>query len=1268
MSIRTYAETNSWANGTAYTTIALDSYVTASGNSSGNNSKYYSSNYSWRQYEGDGAGITIETSSGTLSSVTFTYASGNNGIIKDGSTTVSSGSAYTISGSSKSFTVGHSTGTKNGNVQITAISVSYTPGGGGTTYTVTYSLNGGGGTTPTESAKAKDATFTLHDGTTGITPPSGKMFDGWLCDIDDVKYAGGATYTMTAANTTFTAQWVNIPKYTVTWHVGESTSTTSNVNHGTTFSSLTPPAHADNALAQCGSTKFIGWVTSGGIRTTDGGTVALYNSNKVANDYQITSNIDFYAMYAEGDGAGSVTLTNSDLTSVLTGSYGDHSITKTIGTTSYTFNLNACEQSSKCQMKKDAGCYIQIPTLPGAITGLSTTACGDASGGNYTGTLRLKSSAAAGNTTTDDLETKELSNVTSFSWDISSTITTAYLTTSAGLRIADLTIYYGTYINYRTGCTVTCSAPSPAAVANISNTGATISWAKGPNGTIDHYEYKVWVDGDEEPATGTSNGTSLSKALTGLYSGLTYHWKVRAVCTGDDESLWASGADFATTDASLTFSVPTGVTAVTEPTTTAGDLNSAGVPTACGDCWAFAGWTTAAYPESSSAPAALFPAGTKARVSGDATLYAVYGRYTADGKSKYRIIDDVTSITSNENYILTIDASSSTDAVGNTHHASYYAYIYPVEVTVETDATGEYIETSESNMVWKFTGTTSAGRLYNESASKYIDLHSQSADMLVSSTSDYVNITLFDAATKKFNIGSNTTTAHYLQYYENGVGSGVYYWGIDDDHDGYFSCRIFKRVAVSYTTSPDCSTYTVTFDKNNGTTHDTKYVTACDGYLATLPTAPANNTLSACMTNPKFMGWSPNKVMPAQSAVPTGMFNDVADAPEITESTTFYAVFAEEHTGSVAPTNKTFTFTSGSWADDLSGWDSGSAGNWYNSAVQVTKNNTGANATTKDSYDDVTKVTVTYFTNGSSGAGTIDIQVNGTSYTGSTSVTSTGGTTPRTIDFTNGTALDGNVKITVTCSTNSVYIQSVQIFYTGSTSTYDSYRTACCDDSHLTFGTIASPVTEYVITRQNLASASTAVEIDCDFESSNTTNAIEWKSTHRNVRSFVTPTGAYTWTSPTAQPSELSINTSTKKISAATTGVYTITIKQVGTTTGTIYCDAEATVTVTVKTVDKFVDAVNGNFSGEPQSLEDIGGGILLPTEETFTTNNACHSTTRRLVGWIKASDLATYASSGRVNYIDDWKTGDASNKVIAPGTRVAATGCTWYAVWGVEQ
>lgn len=229
-----------------------------------------------------------------------------------------------------------------------------------------------------------------------------------------------------------------------------------------------------------------------------------------------------------------------------------------------------------------------------------------------------------------------------------------------------------------------------------------------------------------------------------------------------------------------------------------------------------------------------------------------------------------------------------------------------------------------------------------------------------------------------------------------------------------------------------------------------------------------------------------------------------------------------------------------------------------------------------------------------------------------------------------------------------------------------NYRTTCCTDPRLTFlDGEGDPTTTYTIVREDLASSSTAVKITCDFGSLNTSSSITWYSTRRLARSFVTPTGAYTWTSPTDQPGELSINTSEKKISAATTGVYTITLKQAGTMSGTIYCDAEATVTVTVKTVDKFIDAVNGNFSGEPQSLEDVGGGILLPTAETFTTNDACHSTTRRLVGWIKASDLDTdYRTEGRVNYIDDLKAG---GKVIAPGTRVEASGVTWYAVWGEE-
>lgn len=76
-----------------------------------------------------------------------------------------------------------------------------------TAYTITYNLNGGTGTTPTESAKASGATFTLHDGTTGITPPTKKVFSKWR-DQDGTDYEGGDTYTMPSKNVTLTAQWV----------------------------------------------------------------------------------------------------------------------------------------------------------------------------------------------------------------------------------------------------------------------------------------------------------------------------------------------------------------------------------------------------------------------------------------------------------------------------------------------------------------------------------------------------------------------------------------------------------------------------------------------------------------------------------------------------------------------------------------------------------------------------------------------------------------------------------------------------------------------------------------------------------------------------------------------------------------------------------------------------------------------------------------------------------------------------------------------------
>ena len=125
VSIQDYATDNSWESGTAYTTVTLDSEITATGASGGNNSKYYSSNHSWRFYEGDEGSITITAATGTIKSVTFTYANGNNGVLKYGDVNKTSGTAVDVNSNTATFTVGHSSGTKNGNVQITEIAVSY---------------------------------------------------------------------------------------------------------------------------------------------------------------------------------------------------------------------------------------------------------------------------------------------------------------------------------------------------------------------------------------------------------------------------------------------------------------------------------------------------------------------------------------------------------------------------------------------------------------------------------------------------------------------------------------------------------------------------------------------------------------------------------------------------------------------------------------------------------------------------------------------------------------------------------------------------------------------------------------------------------------------------------------------------------------------------------------------------------------------------------------------------------------------------------------
>ena len=87
-------------------------------------------------------------------------------------------------------------------------------------YTVTYVLNGPSGDAPTETSKAAGDVFNL------AAAPSwtGHAFDGWLCSADAAVKAAGSSYTMTAVNTTFTAQWheVDCKIYSLTGGIGSA--------------------------------------------------------------------------------------------------------------------------------------------------------------------------------------------------------------------------------------------------------------------------------------------------------------------------------------------------------------------------------------------------------------------------------------------------------------------------------------------------------------------------------------------------------------------------------------------------------------------------------------------------------------------------------------------------------------------------------------------------------------------------------------------------------------------------------------------------------------------------------------------------------------------------------------------------------------------------------------------------------------------------------------------------------------------------------------
>ncbi len=128
--ISEYADNNSWADATKYTSVTMDSNITVTVSGSTNTGKYYVNGENWRVYQGETPSIVVKAADGvTIKTVKITYAVSNTGVLTLNGSNISSGTAVDVNASSVTFGVGN-TGTKtNGQVRITTIEVVYSVAG-----------------------------------------------------------------------------------------------------------------------------------------------------------------------------------------------------------------------------------------------------------------------------------------------------------------------------------------------------------------------------------------------------------------------------------------------------------------------------------------------------------------------------------------------------------------------------------------------------------------------------------------------------------------------------------------------------------------------------------------------------------------------------------------------------------------------------------------------------------------------------------------------------------------------------------------------------------------------------------------------------------------------------------------------------------------------------------------------------------------------------------------------------------------------------------
>ena len=113
-------------DGTKVSSMAMDDVITLSASTGGNNGKVYTNGAEWRLYQSDQGTMTVSSKAGyVIESIIVTFTNKKSGTLLYNGNVVTSGKAVSVSGSSVKFTLGNTSTNKNGQIKITAISVTY---------------------------------------------------------------------------------------------------------------------------------------------------------------------------------------------------------------------------------------------------------------------------------------------------------------------------------------------------------------------------------------------------------------------------------------------------------------------------------------------------------------------------------------------------------------------------------------------------------------------------------------------------------------------------------------------------------------------------------------------------------------------------------------------------------------------------------------------------------------------------------------------------------------------------------------------------------------------------------------------------------------------------------------------------------------------------------------------------------------------------------------------------------------------------------------